>query len=615
MSFNSNRRIIPMTLTKNGFLVDRMGQDCHPYQQYRELTQNAIEAILKTPEKTGQIIWEEDEAFPGKLAIIDTGIGMIPKELRDYLNDLSSSSSTQRLDGNYGSGAKISALSRNHKGLLYCSWQNGKGYMILIGRHADGQYGCFDLGMEDEGTVHVRELIDDEYKPKYIKDHGTKVILCGLEDDAETIFPGGDKPTERWLPQYLARRYFRIPEGINLYAREGWRTEHNQRRRVLGQQAALNDFSVQQGTLQLTQAKAHWWIMKEDAAGSGQGRLNLLRGHAAVLYQNEIYEANDHIRADNARLQKFGITFGYGRVVIYVEPQGSKLTTDLARSRVFVSGENFPTPWDDWAQEFRENLPAPIREMIIKEGQDRDPKSYEDSIQRRLDKVRHLYPPGRYVPAETGPKKEVVPIPDLKLGPVIITCPGLGSSGKGGNGDSIRKGGTKGGVLGLLTKNRSKRPIKPIEAHRYPEVVWLSITDPKSPRSPEDLEDRAARYVHSTNYLYINADFRGLTEFVDQCIQEMAHSEEEANVVKATVEQYYQQGLVEAVVSAQYLLNSKVWTIANFEGSISEEALSGRAMERYHIWNAVKRDVSTRLGTKKEEKKRGRSRKVVRVKG
>lgn len=59
----------------------RLGRDCAPLQYLRELTQNSIEAILDTPEKTGEIIWDVDwnqYDLTGqfKLAVIDTGIGM-----------------------------------------------------------------------------------------------------------------------------------------------------------------------------------------------------------------------------------------------------------------------------------------------------------------------------------------------------------------------------------------------------------------------------------------------------------------------------------------------------------------------------------------------------------
>ena len=49
----------PMTVKNTGFLLDRMGQDCHPLQFLRELTRNAIEAIQRTG-SSGQVLWDVD---------------------------------------------------------------------------------------------------------------------------------------------------------------------------------------------------------------------------------------------------------------------------------------------------------------------------------------------------------------------------------------------------------------------------------------------------------------------------------------------------------------------------------------------------------------------------
>jgi HSP90 family molecular chaperone len=96
---------LPLQVHDVGFLLDRLGKDCHPLQFLRELTQNAIEAILKTPEKSGQIIWDVDwlsldlgEHATFKLCITDTGCGMTGEEMCQYINHLSSSGALQSTD-------------------------------------------------------------------------------------------------------------------------------------------------------------------------------------------------------------------------------------------------------------------------------------------------------------------------------------------------------------------------------------------------------------------------------------------------------------------------------------------------------------------------------------
>src|SRR5207244_9678073 len=93
----SDSKTLPLTVSNTGFLLDRLGQDCHPLQFLRELTQNAIEAIHRTNERSGEIIWDVDwtsyelESGTYKLCITDTGDGMTGEEMVRYINPLSSS--------------------------------------------------------------------------------------------------------------------------------------------------------------------------------------------------------------------------------------------------------------------------------------------------------------------------------------------------------------------------------------------------------------------------------------------------------------------------------------------------------------------------------------------
>jgi HSP90 family molecular chaperone len=97
---------LPLQVQNTGFLLDRLGQDCHPLQFLRELTQNAIEAIERTPKKKGEIVWDVDwtsyelEKGEFKLCITDNGDGMTGEEMVKYINQLSSSLAVQSFTGN-----------------------------------------------------------------------------------------------------------------------------------------------------------------------------------------------------------------------------------------------------------------------------------------------------------------------------------------------------------------------------------------------------------------------------------------------------------------------------------------------------------------------------------
>ena len=158
---SSPEKFLAMSVSNIGFLLDRLGQDCHPLQFLRELTQNSIEAIQRTG-NPGEIVWDIDwlnydlGAGIRKLCITDTGDGMSGEEMVRFINQLSSSVTEQSFTGNYGVGAKISAATRNPSGVIYLSWKDGEGSMIHLLRDQEtGQYGLKQFEHSDETYAHI----------------------------------------------------------------------------------------------------------------------------------------------------------------------------------------------------------------------------------------------------------------------------------------------------------------------------------------------------------------------------------------------------------------------------------------------------------------------------
>ena len=164
---------------------------------------------------------------------------------------------------------------------------------------------------------------------------------------------------------------------------------HNFLRIVEGQGSWLDKNSESSGLVDLTGARAHWWILKENVdKDSGHVAPG---GHIAALYQNELYEMMIG-RAGLARLQGFGVIFGTDRVVIYLEPNSTTaqpVTSNTARTQLLIEGE--PLDWSGWAAEFRAKTPDELVAL-----QDRIGSSQP---QRRLFHRTGLYegvPPGEH---------------------------------------------------------------------------------------------------------------------------------------------------------------------------------------------------------------------------
>jgi hypothetical protein len=614
MNSHTHRRgdnLLPMTVHNIGFLLDRLGQDCHPLQYLRELTQNSIEAIVRT-QAPGEIIWDVDWTIYEttgvyKLCITDNGDGMRGDEMVRFINQLSSSLSTQSMSGNYGVGAKIAAATRNPAGVLYLSWKDGEGSMIQLYRDSEtAQYGLKQWKHQDGSYAHYL-LLDDSARPETITNHGTKVVLLGTSDDANTMEPPqGVASPSRWISKYLNTRYFEFPERVTVKAREGWNkpradTNNNYLRTITGQKPYLAQHSESSGKVELSNAIAHWWILRDENALTNNSGFVESAGHVAALYQNELYELTT-ARAGVWRLQNFGVTFGHRQVVIYVEPRENgdyKLTTNTARTSLLINNE--PLPWADWAAEFREKLPEAIAKLVADKSAASLNTDHEKSIRDRLKDIMDLFKISRYKPTPTGD----VFIDDEQLVHAASNGNGSGGSRRSGVSNKSTGPGGLGGNIYAVFEKAGGALGKRIKPDPFPSVKWVSVKD--GTRTPGDIEDRSAKYLRDQNLLLINADFRVFSDMIAFFAREFQGTVGIADLARESVRGWFEQALVETVMGVQGLINSKEWSQNDIEQALSEQALTTAVMQRYHIHVSVKRELASKLGSRRSESAKNRT--------
>jgi histidine kinase/DNA gyrase B/HSP90-like ATPase len=594
-----------------GFLLDRLGADCHPLQFLRELTQNSIEAILRTPEKVGEIVWDVDwlsyelgDHRVFKLCITDTGCGMTGEEMDTYINQLSSSGSVKSPDGNYGVGAKIAAATRNHAGLIYLSWKEGRGSMIHLWRDpANLQYGLRQIPRPDGTFGHWAE-VEDSVKPEIIRRHGTKIVLFGDSDEHDTMkAPPEAASPSLWIAKYLNTRYFKIPDTVTIKARQGWEEPRmnkdvNLLRTVMGQATYLDKYKKSSGTLPLEGATARWWILKDEPSLTQNSGWIESSGHIAALHKDELYETASG-RAGHARLQQFGVIFGYRQVVIYVEPStegGARVIPKTARTDLLLNSQ--PLPWADWAGEFRENLPKEIAAHMEEIAARAAETDHSRSIRERLKSMLDLFRVSRYKPTSNGPLLIGEPTPNAGgRGPR-----GDGGAGRGGTGGSrATGGGVVGGVYSTFLKAGGV-PGREARPDLFPKVHWVRVED--GTREQGEIEDKAARYLEEQHVLKINADFRAFTDMIDHWVE--TYSKEHGSIaglreiVRESVHNWYEQALTETIIGLQALRGSREWTAEDLQDAWSEAALTAVVMQRYHPYNSIKRELGTKIASLKK---------------
>lgn len=624
MSIPGSPSIRQMKVKNGDFMLEQLAQECTPMQQYRELTQNAIEAIKRAGGK-GDILWDLDqEMFKHeglkKMCIIDNGDGMDAKDFDEYINGFSSSIGVQAHNANYGIGGKITAAYHNSEGVVYWGWKAGVGVgcTFLRGKTENQQtpvYGLKEMGPPEDRSFVIS--LREDAKPKMIDGHGTKVTLMGKTPQADTTAgPDGTYKKGEWLIKYLNSRYFRIPEGVSLKASEGWGTEYYQQRRIYGMEHYLKG-ATHSGMVELEGAKAHWWLLPESEITNARKRHEYrTAGHAAALYQNELYEMTALNRPSIARLIDFGIFCRHSWVFIYVEPDTVNLTSNMARTHLLM--ENEALPWSDWGAEFRKKMPKPLQEMLQNESGKVDEASAQ-SIRDHVNKFKHLFAPLTKYKLAHGPNRsdleEIlvgVPTPPKKktteLQPTLFDVEEeVGEEEEVEEKITTKRGERKlhlgkGGIAEkhlLRFKKRNGVQSRRHTMENAPDVVWTCAKkrfDTDQVRSQGDMEDKAARYVAVDNKIYANGDYRGFSDMVKAVLKaRKLKGEVQEAYAWERVRLWYGKVLVETVLVIEAMANVH-WDTKDIKGALSEEGLSAAVAQKSIVYQQVYRDMGTKFG-------------------
>ena len=246
-----------------------------PDQIYREIAKNSLEACEKMkkldPNFIGEITVGEDSTFPGKLTILDNGIGMSKNNMSDLIINLSETEE-QSEHGNKGVGSKVSGFANNKAGMIYSSKRSGED----SGSRCRVYFNDNDLfAVEHSDDYNSCTIpLDLNELPTLIQTHkhGTSLTLCGNSPDEDTLDPpknyeeGSLLQKARlgihWLKAYYNTKFFNIPDYINFWV-EIKREDRNSYERVHGHRYWLNHFSKSSGILYHPSAKIHWWILSD----------------------------------------------------------------------------------------------------------------------------------------------------------------------------------------------------------------------------------------------------------------------------------------------------------------------------------------------------------------
>ena len=589
--------LVPTSVNPSGLteLIRNLGRDCLPTQYVREYTKNGIEACQRTGDMDAKVIVDYDRSLYAKsgnklwkICFIDTGDGMSEAQMVKLLNSLSASGESTNEHKNYGVGAKIAALTRNHAGIIYESWKDGIGHRVFI--RYDQEKDLYGIERKEHNgafleCVPINECTEPEIEAK---GHGTKVTLMGMEFEQDTMLPpeslGGIR--ESWLLLYLNSRFFEIPAGITLHARIGYyrddNPKHNYRYNVSGQKVNLNNKSELFGERQLHGAKLYWWVMPKNVQGHGR---ELVKGHTALVNQGEIFDISD---GRSNRITFFGVVFGRDRVIIYLEPEN--VIQNTARTGL-VNPDGSQIIWHEWCDEFRNNIPDDLKQWLLQQELEYAAENHTESIKERLKGLKDLFKLGRY---KLNPSGGSSVNPDMqedhftafeKEGDSKDDPTPKGESGDGSApGDVLEK------LFSETVEKDKGLPASQVTPDPFPKVTWVRASD-----GNEGLTDRAAEYLPQQHQVLANSEFQGVRDVVEHLLKGYKDLPETRSIIEDEVRFAFEQILTECVAGAVSLKNRKHWDANQAEAAVSREALTSAVMPRYWMIGHLNRVLAAKI--------------------
>ena len=563
-------------------LIRNLGRDCTPDQYIREFVKNSIEACQRTGLPNRKIVLDYNHGIANKsniykLSFIDNGDGMSLEQMSNLLNNLSASGSTSNEHVNYGVGAKIASLTRNHFGVHYESWKGGEGHSILI--RYNPKFDVFGIqGFPDgkDGITYSRKL-DPSSKPAMMDGHGTCVTLFGMTLEQDTMAPpsGMKGDPDSWLLDYLNRRFFTLPEQIELLVRVGYSQDKTNSKlhyltKATGFAAMANEQSQAQGVLQLDGAKAHWWILKPGA---------ILVGQTALINQGEVFDVSD---ARSNRLAHFGILVGRNRVMILIEPEDAVQNT--ARTNL-VKKSGAALSWGAWQDEFRSKIPAQINEFINSLLRENTQVSHKKAITQRLGVLKALFLLGGYKQLKIDfQRPEPLPVARSEEEDIDVAMQMTQASSA-----DVKE------ALEIkepepTTSEKVPEPEELDDEDNYfPQVEWTS-----EDRSPQ-LAGKAAEYIELTNVVLANRDFKGFADIVQYFTEKYAGTTGVDAMIVSGANEAIEQALMECVAGALSLRGQPNWTVQQVNIALSPEALTTAVMQRYWMISYVDQIIRSHL--------------------
>lgn len=357
------------------FLVASTIERCPKTMMLRELVKNALEAVGQA-KADGQRTEITAVTIDGvrKLRIWNTGPGLDAEELFRMCDIASSIGKLQRLDANFGMGAKVATLPSNHLGVRYRSCTGGRVHEVVIGKR-NGVYGRVLRSDPTTGNPVAVVDVTAEVQAAGVDTmtDWTEVTLLGNRPSQDTVadpYDGNPRVPRAWALRHLQQRFFRISGNVQIVLGPDVHGGKELRPFVplAGHMAERFEryeaVPIQDGIIvHFGYDPAHPKLPNHNA--SYVDGLSPDVSFAGLLYDDEFYDFRTDLRWTQ-EAPSFGIGFGARHLSIVVElPSGYPVNSEGYRQFLrYRNGSQDQVRLNDFAAMVRSSRPNWVRELV-----------------------------------------------------------------------------------------------------------------------------------------------------------------------------------------------------------------------------------------------------------
>ncbi len=580
-------QVTQLRVGDENFLVTSMIDRCPRSMMLRELVRNAIEAAQTAPAGEGRVEISGIEIEGAmKLAIWNSGRGMDAAELFRMCDIASSIRKENRLDQNFGMGAKVASLPSNRHGMRYRSCREGRVCEVMIGSR-DGVYGRLRRVLEGSDALHdvldvTEEALAEGRSPEQ---DWTEVVLLGNHAAQHTLsdpYDGEPRMPPYWIAEELQKKFFRLPHDIPVILHESANISGELHRfrsvaeRLAGHYTRHQRVMIEHG---VALHYVHDGFLEGDPSRTraSLGAPYFVHGFAGLVHKDEIYDISWH--QDWLHMGPvYGIPFCGRNVSVFVEfPPDHPILPDgyrqFVRHREGLQGQLFLR---EYASRIHANRPQWLIDLIQRHAPD---SAASDEVSANLGRLlRELRVPRRLReigapagPPEQAPEQE----PSERAAPEQASAE---QEPEAAPQDPPAADEPPEQDPAAARHERQEQPDE-TEFEAAPQIIMLRDAAEVQARA---VVDRGARYYGETHQLFVNCLYPAVEAMRAALEREFGWTEDQ-ETVRASAQRSAEQSMVERVgrMLVFALAKQGSWSDWEMSYSLSTPALT-MAADDYH---------------------------------